>query len=101
MLEEMEMLHAFTAVLHVPNLSKLEHLLSVLEESEVFSKQEVAAIARNIGGSRYVTKLFTEHLPGDILLGGPSFGSFPKLGPPNKSFAELNLKKIPLMPAEC
>lgn len=55
-LEEMEMLHAFTAVLHVPNLSKPEHLLSVLEESDVFSKQEVAAIARNIGGRRYVSK---------------------------------------------
>ncbi|CAL8089603.1 unnamed protein product [Orchesella dallaii] len=51
-LEEMEMLSAFTAVLHVPNLSKPEHLLSVLEESDVFTKQEVAAIARNIEGRR-------------------------------------------------
>lgn len=53
-LEEMEMLHAFTAVLHVPNLNKPEHLLSVLEESDVFTKQEVATIARNIEGRRYV-----------------------------------------------
>lgn len=52
-LEEMEMLHAFTSVLHVPNLSKAEHLLSVLEESDVFTKQEVATIARNIEGRRY------------------------------------------------
>ena len=53
-LEEMEMISAFTAVLHVPNLSKPEHILSVLEESDVFTKQEVASIARNMEGRRYV-----------------------------------------------
>jgi len=51
-LEEMEMISAFTAVLHVPNLSKPEHLLAVLEESDVFNKQEIASIARNIEGRR-------------------------------------------------
>ena len=50
----MEMLSAFTSVLHVPNLSKPEHLLAVLEESDVFNKQEIASIARNIEGKRYV-----------------------------------------------
>lgn len=53
-LEEMEMLSAFTAVLHVPNLSKSDHLLAVLEESDVFTKQEVASIQRNIDGRRLV-----------------------------------------------
>jgi len=46
------MISAFTAVLHVPNLSKPEHVISVLEESDVFTKQEVASIARNIEGRR-------------------------------------------------
>lgn len=58
-LEEMEMLHAFTAVLHLPNLSKPEHLLSVLEESDVFTKPEIATIARNIEGRRYVSICYT------------------------------------------
>jgi len=48
----MEMISAFTAVLHVPNQSKPEHILSVLEESDVFTKQEVASIAKNIEGRR-------------------------------------------------
>jgi vesicle-fusing ATPase len=52
-LEEMEMLSAFTAVLHVPNLSEPKHLLNVLEESDAFTKQEVATIARSIEGRRY------------------------------------------------
>jgi len=51
-MEEMEMISAFTAVLHVPNLSKPEHLIAVLEESDVFTKQEVAQISRNIQGRR-------------------------------------------------
>lgn len=56
-LEEMEMLSAFTAVLHVPNLSKAEHLLSVLEASEVFNKQELKQIAHQVYGKRFVVKL--------------------------------------------
>ncbi|KAJ8932437.1 hypothetical protein NQ314_014651 [Rhamnusium bicolor] len=51
-LEEMEMLSAFTAVLHVPNLSKAEHLLSVLEASDVFSNQELKKIAHMVHGKR-------------------------------------------------
>lgn len=46
------MLSAFTAILHVPNLSKPEHLLAVLEESEIFTKQELAQLVRNIQGRR-------------------------------------------------
>lgn len=49
----MEMLSAFTAVLHVPNLSESKHLLTVLEESDAFSKQEIQQIARAVDGRRY------------------------------------------------
>lgn len=51
-LEDMEMLSAFTAVLHIPNLSKSEHLLAVLEESEVFSKHEMSQLAKQVLGKR-------------------------------------------------
>lgn len=51
-LEDMEMLSAFTALLHVPNLSKPDHLLAVLEESEVFSKQELHQLVRQVQGKR-------------------------------------------------
>ncbi|XP_075236874.1 vesicle-fusing ATPase 1-like [Lycorma delicatula] len=51
-LEDMEMLSAFTAVLHVPNLSKPEHLLNVLEESDVFSKKELSSIQKQIHGHK-------------------------------------------------
>ncbi|RZC38213.1 vesicle-fusing ATPase 1-like, partial [Asbolus verrucosus] len=51
-LEDMEMLSAFTAILHVPNLSKADHLLNVLEASEVFSTQELNRIAQQIRGKR-------------------------------------------------
>ncbi|CAH1990020.1 unnamed protein product [Acanthoscelides obtectus] len=54
-LEEMEMLSAFTAVLHVPNLSKAEHLLNVLEASDVFSNQELKQIAHQVHGKRYLS----------------------------------------------
>lgn len=51
------MLSAFTAVLHVPNLSQPEHLLSVVEELETFSKVEVETIAREAIGRRYEIRL--------------------------------------------
>ncbi|KAJ8984991.1 hypothetical protein NQ317_016902 [Molorchus minor] len=51
-LEEMEMLSAFTGVLHVPNLSKPEHLLNVLEASDVFSNQELKQITHQVHGKR-------------------------------------------------
>ena len=52
-LEEMEMLSAFTAILHVPNLCHADEVVAVLEESDVFSKQELATIARKIDRRRY------------------------------------------------
>ncbi|KAL1498238.1 hypothetical protein ABEB36_009069 [Hypothenemus hampei] len=51
-LEDMEMLSAFTTVLHVPNLSKPDHLLSVLEASEVFTNNELRQITHQIHGKR-------------------------------------------------
>ncbi|KAH8408941.1 hypothetical protein KR009_004094 [Drosophila setifemur] len=51
-LEEMEMLTAFTSVLHVPNLSHPEHVLAVLEHSDIFSKGEIQAIGKKMAGKR-------------------------------------------------
>lgn len=51
-LEDMEMLSAFTAVLHLPNLSKADHLLNVLEMSQVFNAQELKKIAQQVQGKR-------------------------------------------------
>lgn len=48
----MEMLSAFTAILHVPNLSKPEHLIAVLDSTDVFTKQELQQIARHTKGKR-------------------------------------------------
>jgi vesicle-fusing ATPase len=53
-LEDMEMLSAFTAVLHVPNLSQPDHLMAVLEESDVFTKKNLSAISRKVRGHRCV-----------------------------------------------
>jgi vesicle-fusing ATPase len=53
-LEDMEMLSTFTAVLHVPNISLPEHLLAVLEESDVFSKKDLSSISHKIRGHRYI-----------------------------------------------
>jgi len=38
------MLTAFTSVLHVPNLSQPDHVLAVLEHTDIFSKGEIQAI---------------------------------------------------------
>lgn len=51
-LEDMEMLSAFTAILHVPNLSQPDHLMAVLEESDVFSKKDLSSMSRKVHGHR-------------------------------------------------
>ena len=51
-LEDMEMLSAFTSILHVPNLSATEHLLNVLENSEVFTKPELKSIQKKTQGAK-------------------------------------------------
>jgi len=53
-LEDMEMLSAFTAILHVPNLSQPDHLMAVLEESDVFSRKDLSTMSRKVHGHRYV-----------------------------------------------
>ncbi|GBP63302.1 Vesicle-fusing ATPase 1 [Eumeta japonica] len=51
-LEDMEMLSAFTGVLHVPNLSQPEHVMAVLEESDAFSKRDLQKIQHDIRGAK-------------------------------------------------
>ena len=53
-LEDMEMLSAFTAILHVPNLSQPDHLMAVLEESDVFSKKDLSSMSHKVHGHRCV-----------------------------------------------
>lgn len=51
-LEDMEVLSAFTGVLHVPNLSQPEHVLAVLEESDAFSKRDLNKIQQELRGAK-------------------------------------------------
>ena len=46
------MLSTFTSVLHVPNLSPVDHLTAVLKETEVFSDSQIAQLAKKIGSRR-------------------------------------------------
>lgn len=54
MLEDMEMLSAFTSVLHVPNLSQPDQLMAVLEDLDVFTKQELHSIQKKTHGHKLV-----------------------------------------------
>lgn len=49
----MEMLSAFTSVLHVPNLSKPEQVLAVLEEHDIFDKKDLSTLAKRMSGHKY------------------------------------------------
>lgn len=49
-LEDMEMLSAFTTILHVPNLATHEQFMNVLEDSLVFSKDEMKTIQKRVKG---------------------------------------------------
>lgn len=61
-LEDMEMLSAFTGILHVPNLNKAEHIIAILETfTGVFKKQDLVKVQKQIQGKRVfigVKKLF-------------------------------------------
>lgn len=48
------MLSAFSTTLHVPNLSTPDHLLSVLEEMDLFNKKEIVHLHAKLQGKRYV-----------------------------------------------
>ena len=50
----MEMVSAFTSVLHVPNLSQPEHVMAVLEDCDVFTKQELSQLQKKMHGYKYV-----------------------------------------------
>ncbi|GAB6019808.1 hypothetical protein CHUAL_001351 [Chamberlinius hualienensis] len=47
-LEAMEMIPCFTAVLHVSNLTTGEHLMSVLEQVDCFTKQELSSVSKKV-----------------------------------------------------
>ncbi|XP_015609020.1 vesicle-fusing ATPase 1 [Cephus cinctus] len=51
-LDDMEMLSAFSTILHVPNLSTPDHLLAVLEEVDLFTKEEMASLHAKLQGKR-------------------------------------------------
>lgn len=46
------MLSAFTSVLHVPNLFNSSHVVTVLEQYDIFSKNDLLAIAKKMAGKR-------------------------------------------------
>ena len=48
----MEMLSTFTSILHVSNLTTVEHLTTVLKETECFSESQIAQLAKKIGSRR-------------------------------------------------
>lgn len=47
-LDQMEMLSAFTDVLHVSNLTKPEHIAKVLDESNAFTKEENKSVIKQL-----------------------------------------------------
>lgn len=47
-LEEMEMIYAFTSVIHVPNLSEPDHVIDVLEQHDIFSKDELHSLTKKM-----------------------------------------------------
>ncbi|CAB4056872.1 NSF [Lepeophtheirus salmonis] len=46
-LEQMEMHHAFSDILHISNLNEAEHIRNMLLSSDVFNKEEIATIVQN------------------------------------------------------
>ena len=48
----MEMIPAFTDVLHVPNLSTPDHLLQVIQHSGVIGQHGLAQLANQLAGRR-------------------------------------------------
>ncbi|KAJ8668062.1 hypothetical protein QAD02_009725 [Eretmocerus hayati] len=51
-LEDMELITAFSHTIHVPNLSMPDHLLSVLEDVDLFTKEEMASLHAKLQGKR-------------------------------------------------
>jgi len=51
-LEHMEMTTVFTDVLHVANLTTGSHLMSILTQSDAFSKEDLAKLAKQLQGRK-------------------------------------------------
>ena len=51
-LQEMGMLSAFSAIVHISNLSLPEHLTTALEELGSFTQKELCSIAKMVEGKR-------------------------------------------------
>jgi len=51
-LDQMEMLSAFTDVLHVPNLSTHSHLLNVISQSGSFTKEQLSYLNKKLYGRK-------------------------------------------------
>ena len=51
-LDQMEMVSAFTDVLHVANLNTGSHLMSILKQSDAFSKDDLAKLAAKLSGRK-------------------------------------------------
>ncbi|XP_057340081.1 vesicle-fusing ATPase 1-like [Microplitis mediator] len=49
---DLELLPAFDTILHVPNLSKPDHLLAVLEDQDVFTKSELLSLHAKLQGKK-------------------------------------------------
>ncbi|XP_023716337.1 vesicle-fusing ATPase 1-like isoform X2 [Cryptotermes secundus] len=60
-LQDLGILSAFRAILHVPNISQAKHLMVVLERSSVFSKDDLSSIYHKIHGHR-VRSNISHHL---------------------------------------
>ena len=48
----MEMISAFTDVLHVANINSGSHLMSILKQSDAFSKDDLAKLAAKLSGRK-------------------------------------------------
>merc|ERR1719266_220440 len=51
-LDQMEMISAFTDVLHVGNLNSGSHLMSILKQSDAFTKEDIAKLASKLSGRK-------------------------------------------------
>lgn len=59
----MGMMASFTYTLHVPMVTKVEHMMAVLYDTDVFTKRELIELARDLRETKYA------HLKHDIRFG--------------------------------
>ncbi|EEB10550.1 N-ethylmaleimide sensitive fusion protein, putative [Pediculus humanus corporis] len=51
-LEDLELLSTFTTTLHVPNITEIDDLVTVLEETNVFSSPDIKSLVKLLQGKR-------------------------------------------------